>query len=85
MTFKNLHVFNLALLGKIRWRLIKELNSLVYRMFKAKYFAICDFLSSSIGRNSSYTWQSIWTARNVIRKGMIGIVLLPYDRSAITW
>jgi hypothetical protein len=38
MGFKNLRVFNEALLAKQGWRLITNPQSLVARMFKAKYY-----------------------------------------------
>jgi hypothetical protein len=43
MGFKNLRVFNEALLAKQGWGLITNPQSLVARMFKAKYYRRCDF------------------------------------------
>ncbi|KAL8465080.1 hypothetical protein ACS0TY_034540 [Phlomoides rotata] len=36
MGFKNMHIFNLSLLGKMAWRLITDHSSLVCRILKAK-------------------------------------------------
>jgi hypothetical protein len=44
MGFKNLRVFNEALLAKQGWGLITNPQSLVARMFKAKYYPRCNFL-----------------------------------------
>lgn len=63
MAFKNLHIFNLALLGKMRWRLIKEPNALMSRILKAKYFHNGDFLISSIGQYPSYKWEAFGPTR----------------------
>lgn len=69
LSFKNLHIFNLALLGKMGWRLMNDLDALVCLVFKVKYCHHRDFCSSSAGRNPSYMWRSIWTTKDFIRKG----------------
>ena len=50
-------------------RLIQNLDSLTAKVLKAKYFKKDDFLSASIGSNSSYVWRSILWGRQVILKG----------------
>lgn len=64
--FRDLRDFNLALLGKQAWRFISQPNSLVSRVFKAKYFSKSHFLDAELGFNPSYKWRSIWEARIVI-------------------
>lgn len=54
--FKNLDLFNFALLGKMGWRLISDPEALVCRVLRAKYFPRGDFLSASLRRNPSQTW-----------------------------
>ena len=49
MGFKLLKPFNLALLVKQGWRLQVGQNSLVYKVFKERYFPDCDFLHASVG------------------------------------
>ncbi|KAF5472052.1 hypothetical protein F2P56_008799 [Juglans regia] len=66
---KDLEAFNLALSAKQGWRLQTYTNSLFYRVFKAKYFPHCDFLSSSIGSNPSYVWRSIFESQPIIQAG----------------
>ena len=46
MGFKDLKEFNLALLVKQGWRILENPNSLVYRVYKAKYFAKESFLNA---------------------------------------
>ena len=46
------------------------LNSLVYRVFKAKYFKDCNFIHATLGNNPSYSWISILTGQEVVRKGI---------------
>ena len=41
------------------WRLQTGEKSLVYRVFKAKYFLDCEFVQAFMGNNPSYVWRSI--------------------------
>ena len=66
MGLKLLKSFNLALLAKQGWRLQMAHNSLVYRVYKAKYFKDCDFIQATLGNNPSYVWRSILTARTLL-------------------
>ena len=70
MGFKLLKPFNLALLAKQGWRLQIANNTLVYRVFKARYFKDCDFVHASLGNRPSYVWRSIYVAQEIIKKGI---------------
>ena len=70
MGFKQLKHFNLALLAKQGWRLQTRHNSLVYQVFKAKYFPNCDFVCASLGKKPSYVWRSIMAAQGIVKKGL---------------
>ncbi|XP_058767513.1 uncharacterized protein LOC131641227 [Vicia villosa] len=70
MGFKNLNAFNLAMLSKQAWRLTTNTDSLVSRLYKARYFPNSDYLSSNIGHNPSYVWRSIWSSKFVIKGGL---------------
>lgn len=70
MGFRNLHLFNLAMLGKMGWRLLKEPDALVCKVLKAKYFPHGDFQSANLGSLPSFTWRSIWDAQGLVRKGV---------------
>lgn len=74
MGFRDIRAFNLALLAKQGWRIQKNLNSLVHRVFNAKHFAESSFLEAQLGRKPSYVWRSIWTARKVIEKGSCWVI-----------
>ncbi|XP_074298496.1 uncharacterized protein LOC141629381 [Silene latifolia] len=67
--FRDFRLFNKALLGKQGWRLMTEDTSLMARVLKGKYFADRDFLGAELGSNPSYTWRSIWEAKDVILLG----------------
>ena len=45
-------------------------NTLVARLFKAKYFPHGSYLSSSLGSNPSFVWRSVWSAKEVVNRGI---------------
>ncbi|XP_060972000.1 uncharacterized protein LOC115703869 [Cannabis sativa] len=68
MGFRNLRSFNLALLGKQGWRLITKPETLVSRIFKARYYP--RFFTADIGNNPSYVWHSVLEARQFLSHGV---------------
>lgn len=56
MGFKDLELFNVSLLAKQGWRLLHDSHSLLFRVFKAKYFSNSDYLRSTLGNHPSYVW-----------------------------
>lgn len=69
--FRELDSFNVALLAKQGWRIINFPDSLVARVYQAKYFLGGSFLGSTLGRNLSFIWRSIWNAKSLIQDGMM--------------
>jgi ribonuclease HI len=69
--YRDLELFNMALLAKQGWRIMQNEESLVAQVLKKKYFSNESFLSSRIGNNPSYVWRSIWGAKKLIQDGMI--------------
>ena len=66
--FKDLCKFNEAMLAKHVWRLIHDMDSLFFRVFKTKYFpngSIFEAKSST----GSYAWKSILKSRHLIDRG----------------
>ncbi|KAL5566792.1 hypothetical protein UlMin_029956 [Ulmus minor] len=59
-----------ALLGKQVWRFIQRPNSLLYRVFKAKYFHCSTIWHASANSKASYVWKSILWGRNLVAKGI---------------
>ena len=45
-------------------------DSLLYRVFKAKYFPRCDFLQANLGANPSFAWRSIMVGQSIMKKGI---------------
>ncbi|KAH0976609.1 hypothetical protein GBA52_026328 [Prunus armeniaca] len=61
MGFRDLELFNKALVAKQCWRLITNEQSMIHKVLKARYFPNCNFLAAGKGRASSYVWRSlIW-------------------------
>ncbi|KAA3482702.1 reverse transcriptase [Gossypium australe] len=69
--FRRMAPFNISLLAKQGWRLLNFPNSLVARVFKAKYFPENSFLQSSLGNSGSYIWRSIWATKSTLEKGLV--------------
>ena len=70
MGFKDLALFNDALLAKQTWCLLHDTNSLFYRVFKAKFFPNSTIMEAKNPANASYAWKSILKGRDVIKRGV---------------
>ncbi|KAA3481601.1 reverse transcriptase [Gossypium australe] len=53
------------------WRLMTNADSLVVKVLKAKYYPDDQFLNSRLRNSCSYTWKSIWVAKDALRKGLV--------------
>lgn len=69
MGFKELPLFNDALLAKQTWTLLHNKNSLFYNVFKSKFFPDCSIMEAKKSHGSSYAWRSILIGRKVIQQG----------------
>ncbi|KAL8533383.1 hypothetical protein ACS0TY_009679 [Phlomoides rotata] len=69
MGFRNLHVFNTAMLGKWCWKLLSQPDALVSRALKAKYFPRVGILDAAVGNNPSMIWRGIHSAIGLVRMG----------------
>jgi hypothetical protein len=70
MGFRDLSLFNQAMLGRQCWRLLTDQTSLCARVLKARYFPDCDFWNATVPRSSSYTWCSIQFGMQLVKKGI---------------
>ena len=70
MGFRNLQVFNKAMPTKQLWRILQNPHSRVARVFKSRYFPTGDILNAKLGNSPSYSWRSIHSSLEVIRRGI---------------
>ena len=52
--FRDLEIFNIALLAKQGWRLLQNPETLVAKIFQEKYYPNGSFLESNLGWKPSY-------------------------------
>jgi hypothetical protein len=71
MGFRDLPLFNKALLGKQGWRLMTRPDSLCTRVLKRRYFHDTDFLAATRKKHASQTRRAILTGHEVLQKGLI--------------
>ncbi|KAL0306177.1 UNVERIFIED_CONTAM: putative mitochondrial protein [Sesamum radiatum] len=67
--FRQLYLFNLAMLAKQLWRIFCSPNRLFGRVLRARYFPHGDIFAATVGRNPSFTWRSIMAAHKLFRAG----------------
>lgn len=72
--FRRLHDFNVALLGKQGWRLLTKPESLVAKVFKARYYSRRIFMSARIGGSPNFVWRSVMEAHGIIKSGAACII-----------
>lgn len=70
MGFRDIEIFNLALLVKQVWRILQEPASLSARILKAVYFPQGDFLITNLGSCPSRIWRSVLDGREVLQQGL---------------
>ena len=67
--FRDLRQFNDVLLGKQVWHLFHENETLLYKVFNAKYFPFGDIFGVVLNLKCSFAWKSIKQVREVISNG----------------
>lgn len=70
MGFRDLKLFNVAMVGKQGWRLMTRPESLCARVLKGRYFHDSDFLLATRKKHASLTWRSILASREVLKMGL---------------
>ena len=70
MGFRDIQAFNLAMLGKQSWHLATNLDSLLARSLKARYYPRTSLLEAQKVHNSSYSWRSILDTQGLLKKGI---------------
>lgn len=68
--FMDLRDFNISMLAKQGWRLLTNQQSLVRRLFKARYYPNNSFMEAKLGDNPSFIWRSILEAQPLLMQGV---------------
>ncbi|KAL5550873.1 hypothetical protein UlMin_001049 [Ulmus minor] len=69
MGFRDLRLFNRALLAKQAWRIHNSPTSLVSRVLQGLYFHQSSFLEAKVNSSSSFVWRSIVWGRGLFMQG----------------
>ncbi|KAA3461488.1 Cyclopropane-fatty-acyl-phospholipid synthase [Gossypium australe] len=67
--FRDLHLFNIALLGRQVSRLLNHKDTLYYQVMSSKYFPNGDFFHPKAVERPSYIWSSIKAAAKTLQEG----------------
>lgn len=69
--FRELELFNDAMLGKQAWRLLVNPESLCARVLRGRYYHDGNFLEAGCPNSASATWRAIIQGREVLKQGLI--------------
>jgi ribonuclease HI len=69
--YRDLDCFNMAMLAKQCWRLLKWPDSLAARVLCEKYYPGVDFMESNLRKKPSFAWRSIWQAKSLLQEGLM--------------
>lgn len=69
-------------MGKHCWKFLNQPQSLVARLYKARYYSDTHFLKSSKGSGPSFIWTGIHTAKEALYKGYRWVVGYGMDINA---
>jgi hypothetical protein len=67
--FRDIEVFNLALLARQVWGILNDPDALSIRILKAPS---TDILCASVGTNPSQIWRALCEGREMLKLGLIG-------------
>ena len=70
MGFKDLQLFDRALLAKQLWRLLQNPSSLLCHFLKSKYFPHTNVLEATVRGNASYFWRSVFDTMSFLKSGL---------------
>lgn len=68
--FKDIQLFNHALLAKQVWRLLQFPTCLLALFLKSRYFGCSSFLQAEMGDKHSFAWRNIIHGRALLKEGL---------------
>ena len=69
--FRDIELFNLALLARQAWRILQNPETPSARILKAVYYPSCDFLKAEVGSHPSQIWRALVEGRDTLKVGLI--------------
>ena len=69
--FRDIELFNLALLARQVWRLLQDPESLSARVLPARYYPQSNILVANLGARPFQVWRSLMEGRDVLALGLI--------------
>jgi ribonuclease HI len=69
--FKDLNLFNKALLAKQCWRMLIQPDAFWARFFKSLYFPNSSLMEAKKGGSASWAWISLLEGRNILASGLL--------------
>jgi hypothetical protein len=71
MGFCDLESFNKAFLANQCWHILHNPDSLSAKILKTKHFQQETFLDAKLGHQPSYGWRSMWSAKELLKAGLV--------------
>lgn len=69
--FRDMEIFNLALLSRQAWRILTQPNTLSARLLKDIYFPNTNILNAHLGSHPSQIWRAVLDGRDLLWQGLI--------------
>lgn len=69
--FRDLEIFNLALLARQAWRTMTDESSLSARILKSIYFPGSSLLEADLGPHPSQIWRALLDGRDILAQGLV--------------
>jgi hypothetical protein len=71
LVFRDIELFNLALLARQARRILQSPDTLSAKILKAHYFQMTEFLDAQLGNQPSQIWRVIVEGKEIPAQGMI--------------
>jgi hypothetical protein len=69
--FRDIELFNLALLARQAWRVLQNPDALSSQILKAVYYPDSEFLEAVVGTHASKIWRALVEGKDILKQGLI--------------